>query len=256
MIQLQLTSILAWLAIPLAMGSGGQSVEVAAASREAAQAEKVTVEQQQAIDVYVSELARVNASTDISLERLLAAAYRVQAILMPAADPDARPRPTVEDLPPGELERVRRQLTGIRVHIGDTIHVTPDPGVLLALARAKGRPVDVEFFALLDRAYDPSSWPIWIQRTGPESGCVDFTSGELVDMYWAWRRFEAAYPGSYAFAVDRELRSMEHDLLAAGSRLCAQDMRLVERELDRLITVLPKDPLAPKIRGALSRMRR
>lgn len=84
---------------------------------------------------------------------------------MPAADPDARPRPTVEDLPPGELERVRRQLTGIRVHIGDTIHVTPDPGVLLALARAKGRPVDVEFFALLDRAYDPSSWP------APSAGC-------------------------------------------------------------------------------------
>lgn len=60
------------------MGSGVQSLEVAAASREAAQAEKVTVEQQQAIDAYVSELASVNASKDIGVERLLATAYRVQ----------------------------------------------------------------------------------------------------------------------------------------------------------------------------------
>ena len=251
--------VVAWMVVALAaLPTGtpaGDEVAWTFDTRGRVQAGRVTREQQRAVDAYVAELARVTAARNTSLEPLLAAAYRVQDLLMGVSDPQDQPRPSVDELLPEELARVTAQLNGIDIHIGDTIHVLPDPEVLLSLARSKGRTVDIEFFALLDRAYAPSGWPVWIERTGPESGCVDFTSGELVDLFWAWRRFQAANPRRYASAVGRQLREMEEDLLS-DQRQCAQDRRLVARQLRRLLSLIPRDPLAPKIGDRLAAMSR
>lgn len=214
----------------------------------AVQDARATPEQQKAIDAYVAELKRITGTQGASLENLLAAAYNVATLLYHPPGPQELPRPGVDELSPDELQRIRKELNGLDIHIGDTVSVMPDREFFLSRARSNGRSVDIQFFALLNRAYPPSGWPVWIERTGPESGCVDFTSGELVDLFAAWRRFQAANPGSYASAVARELGDMEDDLLADDRRLCAQDMDLVGRELQRFLSLFPQDPLAAKIR--------
>lgn len=207
----------------------------------------VTPGQQKAIDAYVAERERVLASRG-SLEALLAAAHRVNDVFTPPPPGD----PSLDELPKPEIERIARLLPGLDVHIGDTVGVLLDEEYFLGLAKSHGQSVDVEFFALYERTYSrPSVWAAWMEPTGPETACTDFTSGELVDVFAAWRRFQNSYPGRYAQAVAKELEYAADSLLAQGRALCQQDMRVVRRELERLLASSPQDPLAPGIRKRL-----
>ena len=219
---------------------GGQRGEVAPGPT-------VTAEQQRAIDAYVVELSRVLAGREIDMEPLLAAAAIIKTLLTGPVFPQQPPRPQVDELGEAELKRIQRQLNGISIHIGDTIDVSPDRKFYLGQAKLHGGPVDVAFFALLNRSYAASSWPVWIERTGTESGCVDFTSGELVDLFWAWQRFLSDHPRRYVDAVNDEVQKLEEDLLATGSGLCPQDPVMVQRELRRLARLLPDHPISKKI---------
>ena len=161
----------------------------------------VTPGQQKAIDAYVAERTRVLASRG-SLEALLAAAQRVDDVFTPPAPGE----PSLDELPKPEIERIARLLPGLDVPIGDTVGVLLDEEYFLGLAKSHGEPVDVEFFALYSRAYSRSGiWAAWLEQTGPESACTDFASGELVDVYLGWRRFQHTHPGRYAAAVAKEL---------------------------------------------------
>ena len=231
----------------VAAANGDMKVVEGAQRAEASQGAKVTAEQQQAIDAYAAELKRVQAGQDKTMEPLLSAASRIKRLLNEPPDPQGQPRPQVDELAEVELERIERQLIGISIHIGDTIDVSPDRQFYLSQAKRHGGPVDVAFFALLNRAYPPSGWPVWIERTGPESGCVDFTSGELVDLFWAWQRFLSEHPRRYVEAVDDEVRALEEDLLAADDQRCPQDPAMIQRELRRLARLLPEHPIAKKI---------
>ena len=183
-----MTAALAVISVvgPMALGQiglAGENVHSLSGPRAGAfQEARVTPEQQKAIDAYVAELKRVNTTQRTSLENLLLAAYRVESVLMYPAAPQEPRRPAVDELSPEELQRIRDQLNGVDIHVGDTVSVMPDREFFLWRAKSNGGSVDVEFFALLNRAYPPSGWPVWIERTGAETGCVDFTSGELVDL--------------------------------------------------------------------------
>lgn len=214
---------------------------------DATQGVKVTAEQQRAIDAYAAELKRVQAGQENSMEPLLAAASRIKTLLNEPPGPQEQPRPEVDELVEVELRRIERQLIGISIHIGDTVDVSPDREFYLSLAKLRGGPVDVAFFALLNRAYAPSGWPVWIEPTGPESGCIDFTSGELVDLFWGWQRFLSEHPRRYVQAVGHEVRELEGDLLAGDSQRCPQDPAMIQRELRRLARLLPEHPIARKI---------
>ena len=113
---------------------------------------RVAPEQQKAIDAYVAELKRVNTTQRTSLENLLLAAYRVESVLMYPAAPQEPRRPAVDELSPEELQRIRDQLNGVDIHVGDTVSVMPDREFFLWRAKSNGGSVDVEFFALLNRA--------------------------------------------------------------------------------------------------------
>jgi hypothetical protein len=227
--------------------SGVTNVVEGARHTNASQGVTVTAEQQRAIDAYAAELKRVQAGQEKSMEPLLAAAGRIKSLLNEPFGPQQQPRPQVDELAEVELRRIERQLIGISIHIGDTIDVSPDREFYLFQAKLHGGPVDIAFFALLNRAYGPSGWPVWIERTGPESGCIDFTSGELVDLFWAWQRFLSEHPRRYVEAVDHEVRKLEEDLLAPDSRRCPQDPAMIQRELRRLASLLPEHPIAKKI---------
>jgi len=213
---------------------------------------KVTPEQQEAIDAYATELKRFLMGQGMSMEPLLAAADRITHLLNFPVAPGERPRPHVDELAPDELRRIERPLTGISIHIGDFIDVSPDREYFLGQARLHGGPVDIEFFALLKRAYRPSGWPIEVERTSAESGCIDFTSGELVDLFWAWQRFRSVNPGRYDSATAKELARLEENLLTPDRSRCPQNPAMVERELRRLVELLPQHPIAAKIRQRLS----
>ena len=121
----------------------------------AVQGAQVTSEQQKAIDAYAVELKRIMGTQSASLENLLDAAYDVERLLIGPSGLRELPRPAVDELSTEELERIRRQLNGLDIHIGDTVSIMPDREFFLWRAKSNGRPVDIEFFALLNRTYRP-----------------------------------------------------------------------------------------------------
>lgn len=178
----------------------------------------------------------------------------MEPLLAKAAEVERLLNWVVDELAASEVDRIERHLTGIRIHIGDTVFVSPDPEYLLGQAKLHGGPVDVEFFALLNRTYRPSGYgaagfPVGMQSITNESGCIDFTSGELVDLFSAWHRFQAEHPGRYSASTAKELRRLEDALTERGR--CPQDPKLVERELRRLIGLVPEHPVAKTIRQQL-----
>lgn len=224
---------------------------VVLASGLSPQGRATSTTQQTAIDAYVAERQRVRSMRDGSLEPLYAAARRVSDVFIV---PEAGDR-VIDELSQQEIERIRRALPGLDVHIGDTVGVQIDADHFLALAKAHGGIVDVEFFALYRRTYPRSHRAAWMERTGPETACADFTSGELVDVYRAWRRFQRAHPERYRESVARELEDAAESLLVEGNGLCPQHMTLVRRELERLLAASPDDPVAPRIRERIGRIR-
>lgn len=218
----------------------------------------VTPEQQKAIDAYARERKRVDSLRGDSLEPLLAAAHRVIEVMSDVTSkPGEPPPPFLDDLAEAELSRIQRLLPGLDLHNADVVAVLLDSDFFWSLARNHGRPVDVEFFALYRRTHPAGQWwSAWLEQTGPESVCIDFTSGELVDLYAAWRRFQRIHGKRYAAAVAKELSEIEEDLLSDRRRWCSEDVQLVRRELDRLIAMLPADPIASAVQKRLSELPR
>jgi DNA-binding FadR family transcriptional regulator len=211
----------------------------------------ISAAQQKGIDAYATELQRTRSRRGGGLEPLFSAAQHVARVF---TLPELGDR-TIDEFPKEEVERIQRALPGLDIHIGDTIGVLVDSDYFLSLARAHGRPLDVEFFALYRRTYPQSHRAAWLVRTGPESACADFTSGELVDVYAAWRRFQRRHPQHYREAVARQLEHAADSLLAEGKTLCAQDKGLIKRELERLIASAPRDPLAARVRTRIQDLR-
>ena len=53
-----------------------------------------------------------------------------------------------------------------------------------------------------------------------------------------------------------QLENAAESLLADRRGLCPQDLRLVKRELERLIAATPQDPLVPQLRNRLTELPR
>jgi hypothetical protein len=117
----------------------------------------------------------------------------------------------------------------------------------LALARERGAPADVAYFATARATYpDSSAFPVYMEQLTDEGGCTKFGAGRLVTAYARWTGYRERFPGRYADAVADEIEVVRFQL-TDGTCAC-DDRASVVRELRAFVRRFPRADIAPRVR--------
>lgn len=203
-----------------------------------------------AVDAYLAEVARVEASTTPqSLEPLLEAAEKVQSEVM-AID---REQAWIERLPEPEFQALRTRLRGLSVNRGLDVYAQPEPDFLLALANAHGRDADRDFFLVYRQHWGPDLVPVFLDLAARPTPCVRFGENVIPGVYAAWRGFVARHPDAYAGFAVQAINDLE-EAVALGTCACGDTASVIAEEKG-FLERFPETRVAGQIRTRLQQLR-
>jgi hypothetical protein len=152
-----------------------------------------------------------------------------------------------------DFNLLREHLRGIFLSRFETLHCDPDSLFFLEASRRQGTTADVRFFECYRQTYPRPKWPIYLQGQTEYTGCTDFGSGKLVELYGVWHSFKTSHPSDYIVPVKEILddikSNLERSTCACGSR------ETVEHELQSFVDRFPKHLLAATVSNRLTRLR-
>ena len=206
---------------------------------------------QASVTAYLGELNRVErARSRASMERLFTLAMSVKHDLM-TPQLDWKPLP-LEELSEPEFAALQRRLRGMIVNRDETVFAAPDIPFFVDLGERKGGTEDRLFFRIYLRTYPGVAIPAYIRQQTDYSGCTDFESGKLTQLYGEWTAYSRMHPKRYASEVRDELDQIEDTLL--HSTCACGPQRSVAAELRHFLNRHPESPLAPRVRDRLNRV--
>jgi hypothetical protein len=158
----------------------------------------------------------------------------------------------MESISEAEYERLSERLPGILLNREEVVIIEADSSVFLPLARAKGLEADRDFMRVYFRTY-PDAWPVYIRQETDFSGCMEYGSGLLVELYGEWRGFLARHTGRYVGEAAEQMREFERAFLEPGGACGSRET--VRREIRLFLSRFPEDPNASRAREALANLR-
>jgi hypothetical protein len=208
---------------------------------------------QQSVDGYLAELSRVErARSRTSMERLFTLAMAVKHDLM-TPQLDWKPLP-LEELSEQEFAALQRRARGMILNRAETVFAVPDIPFFVDLGERKGGTEDRLFFRIYLRTYPGVAVPAYVRQQADYSGCTDFASGKLTQLYGEWTAYGRMHPKRYAAVVRDELGQIEDNLLR--STCACGPSRTVAGELRHFLNRQPGSQFAPKVRNRLNRVMR
>lgn len=212
-----------------------------------------------AITRYLTELSRVeNAPERTSMEALFEMTDSLNQYLCNGelysrtSYGQTRPLPTIEDLSDADYDSLCTRLRGMALNRSETVFAEADSATFLPLARAKGLPADrgfmVSYFATR-----PMAWPAYVVQETDFSGCNDYGSGAMVDIYARWRRFRAEHAGSYERASLEQWQELRRLFRDPGNPCGGPGSVL--RELALFLDRFADEDIAPEIRDSMTAIR-
>ena len=201
-----------------------------------------------ALDAYLSALVAVEQAPEpVSMEALLEAAVAAQDALMEIQG--LGDQAWIEQLDEPSWEKLRGEMRGFSLSRGYDVYAQPEAAFLDALAQAKGRPADRDFFRLYRGFWTGELLPAYLSMGQRPTPCVRFGEGVLQPQYAAWRDFSRRYPKAYAGFTRQALADLEE---AVGLGVCTcTDADSVKRELAGFVKRFPDSPVAGKVRSRL-----
>lgn len=195
--------------------------------------------------VQYSEAFNLVVTGKMSVEQLLERARRVSHVLLI----DGLPGPSVLDrLSDVEIQQLGERLPGVRVWRHETQGVEIDPAFFVSLSRTNGRPADVDFFEAYRQTYPAGfGWPAYIRQQTDYSGCIDYKSGKLTDLYFLWSAFSTNHPAAYPDEVLDIVEALSGHL--SKSTCACEDMDSVVHELTRFADEFSHTFLGRTVRG-------
>jgi hypothetical protein len=208
---------------------------------------------QRSVDGYLAELNRVErARSRTSMERLFALAMAVKHDLM-TPQLDWKPLP-LEELSEQEFAALQRRARGMILNRAEAVFAVPDIPFFVDLGERKGNTEDRLFFRIYLRTYPGVAVPAYVRQQADYSGCTDFESGKLTQLYGEWTAYGRMHPKRYADTVRDELGQIEDNLL--HSSCACGPSRTAAGELRHFLNRQTASPLAPRVRERLNRVMR
>jgi hypothetical protein len=204
----------------------------------------------EAVTDYLQALQAIEEGTG-SVEGLWLAVPELQYALI--LDDYGERTTQLERLSEADFNLLRKTLRGIFLYRFETLHCDPDSLFFLEISRRHGTLTDAKFFEFYRQTYPRPKWPVYQQPQTDLTGCTDYGSGKLVELYELWRSFQINHPADYIVPVKEMLDSIGGEL-AMGTCACGP-RETVEREFQSFINRLPDDPLAVTVTGRLARLR-
>lgn len=202
-----------------------------------------------AIIDYEQELKSVTSSRS-SVEDLLRRADRIEQILFFGQNP-ADWVSLFDRLSSTDIEDLNSKLVGIKIWKGDTLAALEiDSYFFLTLSRKYGTPADVAYFEAYRQTYPRGNiWPAYTKPVTDYSGCTDYASGKLVDLFEIWGSYSSRYPGDYTDRVYKITEAISEEF--THDTCACDDADSVIRELSRFVNSSTESRLVNQVRARL-----
>lgn len=206
-----------------------------------------------AVGSYLDALTAVETSVPpVSMEALFAAAIAAQDQLMAIqGDGDRAWQETLSD---EDYARLRADLRGLILSRGHDVYAQPDGTFFSALAQARGRDDDREFFALYAALWTPEMLPKYLSLGTGQAPCVRFGEGLISALYRDWWAYSVAHPQAYTDFTQQLFRDIE-EVMTLGTCACG-DVDSVRKELREFSAQFPYSEATPAAQQRLSELSR
>jgi hypothetical protein len=148
---------------------------------------------------------------------------------------------------------LQKKLRGVFLYRFETLHCDPDSLFFLEASRRNGTAADTGFFECYRQTHPRGKWPIFIQPQTDLTGCIDYGSGKLVELYEQWHSFKVSYPSDYVVPV-KEILDNITELLAKGTCACGS-RETVEHEFQSFVNRFPRHALSIALNNRIMKLR-
>ena len=175
----------------------------------------------------------------------------------------------VQDLSDADFKSVQDQMQGFVVSRGAVNAaasnasrgpsaaslVTPKAQFFEDLAKRKGEPADIAFFAIyaLTEPDSNNAAPAYIRRSDGAAGCTLYDGKLMVSLYRGWLDFRTRYPDKYENEAQGEIDSLDAEL-ASGICACGSAQETAAG-LQAFVDAFPDLPSAAKLRSRIAEIR-
>ncbi len=224
-------------------------VAVTPSSGEAAGNEWLAIQHPEEVEVYARALdaLRTSPGGEMRIEEVLEKGSRAAAALVYVEG-------VLENLSDVERKTVVDKMEGFIITTqGEGVWVAePDPDFFLTLAKTYGEEADILFFDAYKRGFPDGLTVVYFQLRTHDTGCINYGTLDLVDLYRRWTRYGQQYPNRYAARVAHHLQEIQ--VLLTDGRCACGGRESVLTEFRGFVDAFPRASFTPRVHDRIEEL--